>query len=129
MAQIYPLELENPDDVILTDVLINKHTASFILDTGATNTIIDLNSLLISGYSFASLGKRKFETANGVIEADMILLSSLIIWNKVFEGINIFTLDFIEAGITSPYEGVLGLDIMKHFSIKIDFPKSQLCIG
>jgi hypothetical protein len=40
MAQIYPLELKSPDDVILTDVLINKHTASFILDTGATNTII-----------------------------------------------------------------------------------------
>jgi hypothetical protein len=87
-----------------------------------------LNTLLIAGYSFISAGKKKFETANGVMEADMVLMHSFIIWGRTFEKINIFTLDFIEAGITSSYEGVLGLDIMKHFVIKIDFLKNQLYI-
>jgi hypothetical protein len=128
MAQIYPLKLNKPDDVILADVLLNKHTASLILDTGATNTIIDLNTLLIAGYPFISKGKKKFETANGIIEADLVILNSLVIWDKVFTDMNLCTLDFIEAGITSPFEGVIGLDIMKPFIIKIDFPQNQLHI-
>ena len=128
MAKIYPFELTKPDDIILTNVLINKHTASLVLDTGATNTIIDLNTILIAGYLFSSSGKKKFETANGVIEADMLLLDSLIVWGRKFTSVIIFTIDFLDAGITSPFEGVLGLDIMKHFVIKIDFPQNQLLI-
>jgi hypothetical protein len=115
MAQVYPLVLTKPDDIILVDTLVKKHSALLVLDTGATNTIIDLNTLLIAGYSFKSLsGKRKqFETANGIIEAELILLKSLIVWNRTFE-------------ITSPYEGVLGLDILKQFCIKLDFPANRL---
>ncbi len=121
MAQIYPLELMRPDDVILTEVLINMHKASLVLDTGATHTIVDVNTLLIAGYAFVSSGKKKFETANGIIDVDMIHLTDIIIWGKSFNKIDIYALDFIEAGITSPYEGVLGLDLMKQFCITLDF--------
>ena len=62
MAEIYLLELVRPDDIILTEVLINTHTASLVLDTGATHTIVDLNTLLIAGYSIVSMGKKEFET-------------------------------------------------------------------
>ena len=40
----------------------------------------------------------------------------------------IFTLDFVNAGITSPYEGVLGLDFIKQFCITLDFTHGQLKI-
>ena len=128
MAEIYPLELVRSDDIILTEVLINTHTASLVLDTGATHTIIDLNTLLIAGYSFVSMGKKEFETANGIIKLDMIHLKSCTIWQRVFREIDIYTLDFIEAGIMSPYEGVLGLDIMKQFCITLDFNNRLLKI-
>jgi predicted aspartyl protease len=125
MAQVYPLKLVRLDHVILTDVLINTHSASLVFDTGATHTIIDLNTLLIAGYSFVSIGKKEFETANGIVNLDMIHLKSLKVWQTEFNNIDVYTLDFIEAGIMSPYEGVLGLDIMKAFCITMDF-KNQL---
>jgi predicted aspartyl protease len=121
MAQIYSLELIKPDDIILTEVLINRHKASLVLDTGATHTVIDINTLIIAGYPFVSSGKKKFETANGIIEVDKIHLIAMTIWGKTFSEVDIYALDFIEAGITSPYEGVLGLDLMKQFCITLDF--------
>ena len=129
MAQIYPLKLNKPDDVILADAVIKNHTASLVLDTGATNTIIDLNTLLIAGYTFKSEGRKKFETANGILEADRMLLDQLLIWEQRFEKIIIYTIDFMDTGIISPYEGVVGLDILKKFCITFDFPGGKLTIN
>jgi predicted aspartyl protease len=126
MAKIYPFKLESPDDVIIADVLLGKHKASLVVDTGATHTVIDLNSLIIAGYSFTSKGRNKFETANGVIECDIIKVDSLMFWGKEFKDVDIFTIDLIAAGMISPYEGVLGLDLMKNFTVKIDFKNSCL---
>ncbi len=128
MAKIYPIKLIKEDDLILADVLIKNHTASLVIDTGATNTIIDLNTLLIAGYDFKSSGRKKFETANGIIEADYMILDKLLIWDHVFEAFKVYTLDFIDAGITSPYEGVIGLDVLKNFRVTFDFPGKQLII-
>lgn len=50
MAKIYPLGLITPDDVILIEVMVKRHASLLVLDTGATNTIIDVNTLLIAGY-------------------------------------------------------------------------------
>lgn len=47
---------------------------------------------------------------------------------EFFNEVEIFTLDFVDAGITSPYEGVLGLDFMKQFCITLDFANGQLKI-
>ena len=58
----------------------------------------------------------------------MIHLKSFTIWQRVFKEIDIFTLDFINAGIMSPYEGVLGLDLMKQFCITLNFNKGFLKI-
>ena len=111
-----------------SDALIKNHTASLVLDTGATNTIIDLNTLLIAGYAFKSMGRKKFETANGIIEADIVKLDQITIWENKFEEIIVYTIDFIDAGIISPYEGVIGLDILQKFCITFDFPGERLSI-
>jgi len=65
---------------------------------------VDLNTLLIAGYSSASVGRKKFETANGIID---------------------FTLGFVEAGFTSTYEGLPGLGFIKQFCITLDFTNWQ----
>lgn len=132
MAKIYPLQLTNEDDIILVDVDIKYHTAQLVLDTGATNTIFDLNTLLIAGYNWEdikTLDVKKFETANGKIEAKMVVVDELIVWEKVFKNINVFTIDFIKAGISSEFEGVLGLDLMKQFNLEINFRASELIVS
>ena len=94
MAKVYPLKLIRPDDLIMTDALIKNHTASLVLDTGATNTIIDLNTLLIAGYAFKSMGRKKFETANGIIEADITKLDQITIWENIVPGFSMSVLSF-----------------------------------
>jgi hypothetical protein len=108
MAKVYPLNLTNSDEVILVEATIRSHIPLLVLDTGATNTIIDLNSLLIAGYKREMISgkQKKFETANGIISADLIILDSLTVWDNTFSAIEVFTLDFIKAGIVSGYEGV-----------------------
>jgi hypothetical protein len=44
MAKVYPINLIRTDDILMVEVLFKRHEASLVLDTGATNTIIDLNS-------------------------------------------------------------------------------------
>ena len=131
MAKVYPINLNNPDDVILVDVTIKQHDCSLVLDTGATNTIIDLNSLLIAGYSINLLNSKpkKFETANGIIEANSFIVRSIVVFDSVFNDVQIFTLDFIQAGIVSGYEGVLGLDILKQFNVHLNFLDNNLTIS
>lgn len=130
MAKVYPINLVNKDDVILIDVLFHYHNALLVLDTGATNTIIDLNSLLIAGYDFniEESNKKKFETANGVIEAYSITIDVLIVFETKFYNVEIYTLDFIEAGIISGYEGVVGLDILKYFNIELNFLNKEMVV-
>ena len=94
MAKVYPLKLIRPDDLIMADALIKNHTASLVLDTGATNTIIDLNTLLIAGYAFKSMGRKKFETANGIIEADIVKLDQITIWENIVPGFSMSVLSF-----------------------------------
>jgi predicted aspartyl protease len=130
MAKIYSINLIKADDVLLIDVLFQHHDALLVLDTGATNTIIDLNSLLIAGYEFniENSSKKKFETANGVIEATSIMIDVLTVFDKQFYNIEIYTLDFIDAGIISGYEGVLGLDILKNFNIQLNFLNKEMVV-
>ena len=130
MAKVYSINLIKTDDILLVDVLFKHHEASLVLDTGATNTIIDLNSLLIAGYDIDLIikNKKKFETANGIIEANSITVDILTVFDKQFYNIEIFTLDFIEAGIISGYEGVLGLDILKQFNIHLNFLNKEMVI-
>lgn len=82
----------------------------------------------MAGYYFKSLGRKKFETANGVIETDYMILDQLSVWGRKFEAVRVYTLDFIDTGILSPYEGVIGLDILQKFSITFDFPGEKLVI-
>jgi hypothetical protein len=58
----------------------------------------------------------------------MMVLDQLSIWEHRFEKLIIYTLDFMEAGIISPYEGVIGLDILQNFCITFDFPGEVLSI-
>ena len=76
----------------MADALIKNHTASLVLDTGATNTIIDLNTLLIAGYAFKSIGRKKFETANGIIEADITKQDQITFWEHIVPGFSMSVL-------------------------------------
>lgn len=97
------------------------------IDTGATQTTIDLNVLLMEGYSLRdSVGKQSVETANGVVLADIFQLSELEFAGFKFQNVQVQAIDFIAHGVFSNYSGYLGLDILSQNDFCIHFDQSIL---
>ncbi len=66
----FPFKREPESGLIVVSVEIDgKYELKMVLDTGATNTTIDSNTLYLLGYDLKdNIGTVEIETANGVIE-------------------------------------------------------------
>lgn len=126
----FPFVLDESHNVIFVDVDFGKSTYRFLLDTGASNTIIDFNALLIGGYNLKDVLRQvEVETANGIIEAHIFnikSISALKIQKKNFE---IASYDFLASGIISEFDEVLGLDFFENNKICIDFINSEITVS
>lgn len=126
----FPFVLDESNNVILVDVNFGKSTYRFLLDTGASNTIIDFNALLIGGYNFKDVLRQvEVETANGIIEAHIFNIKSISALNIQKKDFEIASYDFLASGILSEFDGVLGLDFFEKNKICIDFVKSEITIS
>lgn len=107
MMKKYPFSLKTEEDIILVQAQLNEDGLCLVLDTAATQTVIDLNTLLIMGYPVSSLqyDTARFETSSGVIEAQKLRLDTLSALGIERTNYEIFTYDFLLAGIASPYDG------------------------
>lgn len=126
----FPFVLNESNNVILVDVNFGKSTYRFLLDTGASNTIIDFNALLIGGYNFKDVLRQvEVETANGIIEAHIFNIKSISALNIQKQDFEVASYDFLASGILSEFDGVLGLDFFEKNKICIDFVKSEITIS
>jgi Aspartyl protease len=127
---VFPFELDERYNVIIVDALLDGFAIRLMVDTGASNTVIDLTTLLVNDYEFSQRkGEVKVETAKGVANAYIFktkLLEGLGIKKNNFE---ICSYDFLGNGILSEYDGVLGIDFFKDNKICIDFIKSEITIS
>ena len=126
----YKFKREPDSGLILINIEIdNKFELKMILDTGASNTTIDSNSLYLLGYDLKdSLGTVEIETANGIIETDVFeikIFSSLGITKSNFQ---IQVYDFLAHGIFSDYNGLLGLDFLEETKFCIDTKINNISI-
>ena len=100
------------------------------LDTAATHTTIDSNVLYFSGYELKnSKGEQEIETSNGIIIVetyDIAYLECLGITKVDFE---VQVYDFLSHGITSDYDGVIGLNFLRDHKFCIDIPRGEVSIG
>jgi hypothetical protein len=126
----FPFVLNESNNVILVDVNFGKSTYRFLLDTGASNTIIDFNALLIGGYNFKDVLRQvEVETANGIIEAHIFNIKSISALNIQKKDFEIASYDFLASGILSEFDGVLGLDFFENNRICIDFVNNEITIS
>lgn len=126
----FPFVLDESNNVILVDVDFGKSTYRFLLDTGASNTIIDFNALLIGGYNFKDVLRQvEVETANGIIEAHIFNIKSISALNIQKKDFEIASYDFLASGILSEFDGVLGLDFFENNKICIDFVSNEITIS
>ena len=106
--------------IIIKGRVNGKTTLRFLLDTGATNTSLDSNALALTGVDMRKpIDKVLLETANGIISTSVYLADSLYALGIEKVNYPVQVLDFLQRGITSEYDGILGLDFLQgtHFCI------------
>jgi predicted aspartyl protease len=132
----YPFRLETEDDLIVVTTYIKLHRQnlyyplSLVLDTGASHTVIDLNMLLVAGYTKNLRLERqvKVQTANKIIDADKFVLEEIKILDKRITDFEVTTYDFLAQDDLLDYDGVIGLDFFKNTILTIDFQKQELIL-
>ena len=121
---------QEKDVIIIEDVLVDDYKVKLILDTGASTTVIDSNSLYVLGYFPKDFyGHTEFETASGVIEANYLKIKKFKCLGIEINNFQICTYDFAVSGITPEFDGMLGIDFFQNNKICIDFIKSELTIS
>jgi hypothetical protein len=121
-----------PDDeeVIVLEALINgKNELLLALDTAATHTTIDSNMLHLFEFPLSKSKKRvEVETSNGIIITEIYNIPKLEVLGVVETDFEVQVYDFIAHGITSNYDGVLGLDFLRKRKFCIDVPNGEITI-
>ena len=127
---IYKFQLDESYNVIIVNAFLDGCKIQLMVDTGASDTVIDLTTLLINDYEFNQNSRKvNIETAKGIANAHIFEISSLKSLGIEKENFEIASYDFLGNGILSEYDGVLGIDFFQDNKICIDFVKSELTIS
>ena len=129
--KIFTFELLTDEDVIIVNASIsNKYKFRLVLDTAATHTTIDSNVLYFSGYELKnSKGEQEIETSNGIIVVETYDLEQLECLGIIKTNFEVQVYDFLAHGITSDYDGVIGLDFLREHKFCIDIVKGEISIA
>ena len=122
----------NADDelIIVTIVIDGRHDFKMLLDTGASHTTIGSNALYMIDYTSKDVvGTAEIETGNGIIEAEILELSTLSSLGVTRENFSIQVYDFLSHGIFSDYNGVFGLDFFKNAKFCIDMRNNVITLS
>ena len=127
---IFPIYRLAETGLIIVDLLINnKFELSMVLDTGATNTTIDSNSLYLNGYDLKNkIGITEIETGNGIIETEVFEINTMSCLGITKNNFHIQVYDFLAHGIFSDYDGLLGLDFLEGIKFCIDTQLNAISI-
>jgi predicted aspartyl protease len=105
---IYKLLREPVSNLFIVYIEIDsKFELKMILDTGCSNTTIDINSLYIAGYDFSEIKNTTLiETANGIVETKVFEVGSFSSLGIIRDNFEIQVYDFLAHGIFSDYDGL-----------------------
>ena len=128
--KIYNFELPTDEDVIIVNAsIVGKYKFRLALDTAATHTTIDSNVLYFSGYELKnSKGEKEIETSNGIIVVETYDIQQLECLGITKSNFEVQVYDFLAHGITSAYDGVIGLNFLRDCKFCIDIIKGEISI-
>jgi Aspartyl protease len=128
---VFTFELPTDEDVILVNATIGgKYQFRLALDTAATHTTIDSNVLYFSGYELKnSKGEKEIETSNGIIIVELFNIEEIECLGITKSNFEVQVYDFLAHGITSDYDGVIGLDFLKDNKFCIDMRVGEITIS
>ena len=128
--KIFPFNLTAYEDVIIVNASIErKFKFRLALDTAATHTTIDSNVLYFSGYELKnSKGEQEIETSNGIIVVETYDIEHLECLGISKTNFEVQVYDFLAHGITSDYDGVIGLNFLREHKFCIDIVKGEVSV-
>jgi len=128
---IYYFEKDTLSGMILVEIILDgNHKFKMMLDTGASHTTFDINALHVAEYPIGNVIKQGMvETANGIIEIDVIKTKALSAFGHTLSAMNVQIYDFLKHGILSDYDGILGLDFFENTKFCIDMLNQTVEIG
>ncbi len=125
----YSFTISDDTNLIIVMATINGYEVRLALDTGASDTVIDLTALLIAGYRKSHvLDEIELETAKGIIRADIFQAKELKALGLVKRNFDICSYDFLSNNILTDIDGVLGLDFFMDSKVCIDLKKFEITI-
>lgn len=126
----FTFDLPTDEDVIIVNASIQgKYEFRLAVDTAATHTTIDSNVLYFSGYELKnSKGEQELETSNGIIIVEVYTIEKLECLGIIKNNFEVQVYDFLAHGITSDYDGVIGLNFLRENRFCIDIEKREITI-
>ena len=129
MNDPFYFELEDDESLIKVSCHLAGDNYNLALDTGASNTVIDLNILLVAGYKVEdAIRIIKIETASGIIEAYVFLIAEIEALGITRRYLEVSSYDFANNNILSEIQGVLGLDFFKGYKFCIDMTDFEITV-
>jgi hypothetical protein len=126
----FKFEIDEYHNIILVDAIFDGYSLRLLLDTGASNTVIDLSTMIVNGYNTTdSIKDVEIETAKGVTSAKVYKIKELKSLNIIRSDYEVTAYDFISNGIIAEFDGVLGLDFFYGKKICVDFVYFEISVG
>ena len=125
---IYQFEREPVSGVIFVNILLDeKYKLKMVLDTAASRTTIDINALHLADYPIGKIiEKAMVETANGMMEVDIIEAKTISAFGYKVHGTAVQIYDFLAHGILSDYDGLLGIDFFEGTEFTINMKNQTI---
>ena len=134
MAESEPQLIEEYETVIplvrtgnhyIVEAMVNEEDVlSLMLDTGASLTSLKPQALTNLGIDpWSSKDIRKLSTANGIVDAPIIILPTLAVGEQVIKDIEIAAVNIIEK---PDIDGLLGMNFLQNYKFFIDQSRDVL---
>lgn len=125
----FGFKIKDPNSlVVIVDCELDGDDFTLALDTGASNTIIDLASLIILGYEMKDAVRTvEFETAKGELTAYVFVVKEISALGIIHRDFEICSYDFFN-NIFSDMHGVLGLDFIRDCKVCIDMVDQEITV-
>lgn len=96
-----------------------------LIDTGAAMTVLESSELERLGYNLSSR-LEYFSTANGVVQAPVVILESLSLGDARLSNVSVGALNL---NMPRGVKGLLGMNFLRHYDFRIDQDKNLLILN
>lgn len=124
-AQEY--KLEKHSNHMFLSLTLNGKPALFIIDSGSTWSLIDINKAKDYNFGYMPFGDQKYSGIGGVEQIQMLFNDTISETAQNFYGINLSGMaQYIKAQFGIEIVGILGADFLTNNSVVLDFKNNTL---